>query len=125
MGIPDLIGLKAKLITAGAVLALIGVIVLTEEVRISGLQDDIVTKDAQITKLTGDVAVADANVAVLTATVKRQNGAIGALKAQKATLDAEVREKALSAQKKRQESVSVTEGAGVDSMNQFFQQVFK
>jgi capsule polysaccharide export protein KpsE/RkpR len=124
MMIPDLVGLKAKLIAGGIALAVATTIFSVQEMRIHWLNEDIKAKDATISTLTGDLAVAEANVETLRESVKRQNTAIGALKAQKAALDAEVREKALGAQKNRQESVSI-EGLGVDSMNNFFERLFR
>lgn len=122
--IPDLIGLKAKLIAGGIILAVILAVFGAQEWRISGLEDQITAKDATISTLTGDLAVAQANVATLTVTIDRQNTAVEALKAQKDALDAKVRESALAARKNRAQSVSIKD-TGVDAMNKFFEGLFK
>lgn len=120
----DLATLKGKLIVGGVVLAVIVAIFGAQQLKISWLKDDLKDKNAAISTLTGDLAVASANVATLKESVARQNTAIGKLKAQKAALDAQVREKALTAQKNRIAGVSV-EGHGVDNMNNFFERLFK
>ena len=81
-------------------------------------------KDAEISKLSGDLAVAQGNVATLKASISTQNKALEALKAEKAALDASVREKALTAQQNRGQTLSI-DGEGVDSMNNFFERLFK
>lgn len=116
--------LKGKLIVGGVVSAILAAIFSAQQLKISWLKDDIQTKNATISTLNGDLAVSEANVATLKASVERQNTAIQQLQAQKATLDAKVRESALRAQKNRAASVSI-EGEGVDSMNQFFERLFK
>ncbi len=121
---PDLIGLKAKLIAGGVVLAIILAVFGAQQYRIHLLKADITAKEATISTLTGDLAVSEANVATLKASVERQNTAINALQAQKAALDAKVRAAALAAQKNRVDSVSI-EGEGVVSMNNFFERLFQ
>lgn len=122
--IPNLVTLKAKLIAGGIVLAIIIAVFGAQQFRISLLKDDIKQKDEKIATLTSDLAVANANVAVLKAQVERQNKAIGAMKLEKAALDAKVRESALQAQKNKAAIVSI-EGTGVDSMNDFFRRLFQ
>lgn len=121
---PDLIGLKEKLILAGIVLAVCLSIYGAQEWRIAGLNEEISDKTRTITTLTGNLAVADANVAKLEASVKTQNNAIEKLRLEKAALDAKVRQNALSAREKRVSGVSI-EGSGPDSMNKFFKELFR
>lgn len=71
-----------------------------------------------------DLAVSEANVATLKSTVARQNQAVQALKAEKAALDAKVRENALKAAQMRREGVSI-DHKGVDAMNDFFKRLFQ
>lgn len=122
--IPDLIGLKSKLIAGGVGLAIMLAVFGAQEWRISDFKSTIKAKDAEISKLSGDLAVAQGNVATLKASISTQNKALEALKAEKAALDASVREKALTAQQNRGQTLSI-DGEGVDSMNNFFERLFK
>jgi hypothetical protein len=121
---PDLIGIKSKLIAGGAALVLVLLVYGVQEWRISGMNDTIDKKNTEICTLTRDLAINTANVAKLKATVDRQNSAVETLKPQKAIMDAAARKTALQARAKRQETVS-TEGVGPDAMNSFFERLFQ
>lgn len=119
-----MIGGKSTVWGIGITGAIAAVIIGALCLRIHWLQDDLDTKNKAYNTLTGDYAVSEGNVVRLTGALDRQNRAVEALRADKAALDAKVREEALKAAEKRKSGVSVTE-PGVTGMNNFFKGLFQ